>query len=60
MPVFGGGLTLFQPVYVGDIATVVEILSRNNSEINGEIDGKIIEAGGPDGVSMFLNGSGYI
>jgi len=51
MPVFGGGTALFQPVYVGDIARAVEILSRGDLDINKEVSGQIIEAGGPDVVS---------
>lgn len=49
MPVFGGGWNLFQPVYVGDIARAVEVISRDDPEIRKLVDGKIIEAGGPDG-----------
>ncbi|KAH8099265.1 hypothetical protein BXZ70DRAFT_1009082 [Cristinia sonorae] len=48
MPVFGGGTTRFQPVYVGDIARAVEILSRRDAKIRRETDGKFMEAGGPD------------
>jgi hypothetical protein len=47
LPVFGKGDTLFQPVYVGDVGRIVEILTRKNA-VN-DTDGKIIEAGGPDG-----------
>ena len=47
LPVFGKGDTLFQPVYVGDVGRIVEILTRKNA-VN-DADGKIIEAGGPDG-----------
>lgn len=50
MPVFGGGRALFQPVYVGDIARAVELLlSRDDLDIMYDTDGKVIEAGGPDG-----------
>ncbi|PSS05456.1 hypothetical protein PHLCEN_2v3836 [Hermanssonia centrifuga] len=48
MPVFGGGQSLFQPVYVGDIAAAVEVIARDNEDIRTLVDGKIIEAGGPD------------
>jgi NADH dehydrogenase len=48
MPVFGGGKSRFQPVYVGDIARCVEIVSRNDREVQRLVSGKIIEAGGPD------------
>jgi hypothetical protein len=48
LPVFGNGGTRFQPIYVGDIGRLVEILTRDNSEINVASDGRIIEAGGPD------------
>ena len=48
LPVFGKGDTRFQPVYVGDIGRLVEILTRN--AIN-DADGRIIEAAGPDSKS---------
>ncbi|KAF8973652.1 hypothetical protein BDZ97DRAFT_1648366 [Flammula alnicola] len=47
LPVFGGGTSLFQPVYVGDLARLVEIISRNNASIDQKLRGKIVEAGGP-------------
>ncbi|KAH9996023.1 hypothetical protein BJV77DRAFT_189539 [Russula vinacea] len=50
LPVFGKGDTLFQPVYVGDVGRIVEILTRKNA-VN-DADGKIIEAGGPDGLTF--------
>lgn len=50
MPVFGGGMSRFQPVFVGDVARAVEIISRDDETIRQSIDGKIMEAGGPDGV----------
>lgn len=49
LPVFGKGDTRFQPVYVGDIGLLVEILTRNGSEKVADADGKIIEAAGPEG-----------
>jgi NADH dehydrogenase len=45
LPVFGKGDTRFQPVFVGDIGRLVEILTRN--AVN-DADGRIIEAAGPD------------
>jgi uncharacterized protein YbjT (DUF2867 family) len=48
LPVFGGGTTKFEPVYVGDLARAVEICSRDDTEIQKLVGGKIIEAGGPD------------
>jgi len=48
LPVFGGGQSKFQPVYVGDVARAVEIASRNDKAVHQFVDGKIIEAGGPD------------
>ncbi|KAL0951514.1 hypothetical protein HGRIS_008199 [Hohenbuehelia grisea] len=48
LPVFGGGTAKYQPVYVGDIARLVEIISRNDQEVNDAVAGKIIEAGGPE------------
>jgi len=49
LPVYGGGKTRFQPVYVGDLARAVEVISRMDPSIESQISGKIIEAGGPDG-----------
>ncbi|KAI0697551.1 hypothetical protein BC835DRAFT_1405622 [Cytidiella melzeri] len=51
MPVFGGGTTLFQPVYVGDVAQLVEIIAQQEPTITKHVNGKIIEAGGPDVLS---------
>ncbi|EDR15172.1 uncharacterized protein LACBIDRAFT_243354 [Laccaria bicolor S238N-H82] len=48
LPVFGGGKSRFQPVYVGDLSKAVEILCRGTPEIKKETSGKIIEAGGPE------------
>lgn len=53
MPVFAGGTTKFQPVYVGDLASLVEIVSRNDPAVRNAVDGKTIEAGGPDGGRKF-------
>ena len=50
MPVFGGGMTRFQPVFVGDVARAVEIISRDDEGVKQSIKGKIMEAGGPDGM----------
>jgi NADH dehydrogenase len=42
LPLFGGGLTRFQPVYVGDVATaIIKLLEENTGQ------GKIFELGGP-------------
>jgi len=48
LPVFGGGQAQFQPVFVGDIARAVEIVSRDDASVRRAVAGKIIEAGGPD------------
>ncbi|EIM92264.1 NAD-P-binding protein [Stereum hirsutum FP-91666 SS1] len=48
MPTFGGGTSKFQPVYVGDIAKLVEIITRDDPAILKQVKGKVIEAGGPD------------
>ncbi|THH19063.1 hypothetical protein EW146_g2038 [Bondarzewia mesenterica] len=48
MPVFDGGLTRFQPVYVGDLGRCVEVITRRDEEVRRKVEGKIIEAGGPD------------
>lgn len=56
MPVFGGGTTKFQPVYAGDVARAVEIATRtlDNAAMDAT-DGKVIEAGGPDGESTWAS-----
>ena len=48
MPVFGGGHSKFQPVYVGDLARAIEVSSRGDPDIESLTNGRIIEAGGPD------------
>ncbi|ORY34077.1 hypothetical protein BCR39DRAFT_518368 [Naematelia encephala] len=48
LPVFGGGVVRFQPVYAGDIARAVEICCRDDPQVVKHVGGKIIEAGGPD------------
>jgi uncharacterized protein YbjT (DUF2867 family) len=50
--VFGGGTNRFQPVYVGDLARAVEVLSRNDPDVDRLASGKYIEAGGPDGTFL--------
>lgn len=58
MPVFGGGKSRFQPVYVEDVARIIEIMSRKDEALRRMIDGKITEVGGPDGVcSLRLRGT---
>ena len=52
MPVFGGGKSKFQPIFVGDIARAVEIMTRGNENIVEEIQGRTFEAGGPDGTCL--------
>ena len=53
LPVFSGGTTKAQPAYVGDLASLVEIITRNDPAVQGIVDGKTIEAGGPDGEHQF-------
>ncbi|EJD42989.1 NAD(P)-binding protein [Auricularia subglabra TFB-10046 SS5] len=48
LPVFDGGKSRFQPVYVGDIARLVELCARGSPEISTAVTGKIVEAGGPE------------
>ncbi|EKM84143.1 hypothetical protein AGABI1DRAFT_117579 [Agaricus bisporus var. burnettii JB137-S8] len=48
LPVYDGGTSRFQPVYVGDLARAVEIISRLDATIEKQVSGKVIEAGGPD------------
>ena len=53
---FGGGTTRFQPVYAGDIARFIDFANRTDSEISCHTTGRIIEAGGPEGISsIFLH-----
>lgn len=49
LPVFGGGISRFQPVYVDDLAQAVEIITRNDDKINELVTGKYLDAGGPEG-----------
>lgn len=51
LPVFGGGTSLFQPVYVGDLARLVEILS-SKPDVGQKLAGKVIEAGGPQSMAF--------
>ncbi|WVW83817.1 hypothetical protein I302_105838 [Kwoniella bestiolae CBS 10118] len=66
IPVFGGGLVRFQPVYAGDIARAVEICCRDDPEVIRQVGGKVIEAGGPDVytyreiMQLVLKYSGYL
>ncbi|KAI0034180.1 NAD-P-binding protein [Vararia minispora EC-137] len=48
LPVFGDGSTRFQPVFVDDLARLVELVSRDDAEIRRELSGRIVYAGGPD------------
>ncbi|KAF9040468.1 NAD(P)-binding protein [Hymenopellis radicata] len=47
LPVFGGGSSLFQPVFVDDLARLVDLIAKDAS-VAKEVQGKIIEAGGPE------------
>lgn len=49
MPAFGGGRSRFQPVYVDDVARIVEIVSRRDVAMRSVVDGKTLEVGGPEG-----------
>ncbi|KAK0466461.1 uncharacterized protein EV420DRAFT_1261166 [Desarmillaria tabescens] len=48
LPVFGGGTSKFQPVYVEDLARAVEIIATADAKVKNDMSGKIMEAGGPD------------
>ncbi|KAG9014955.1 hypothetical protein FRB94_007027 [Tulasnella sp. JGI-2019a] len=49
LPVFGGGKSLFQPVFVGDIANAIEILSRiDDGNIMKASTKCLLQAGGTD------------
>ena len=47
MPLIGNGRTKFQPLYVEDLISVIEILSKNKKFL-----GKTIELGGPEILSL--------
>lgn len=50
LPVFGGGSSLFQPVYAGDIGRATELLSRiEDTALMESTRNVVIQAGGPDG-----------
>jgi len=53
LPVFGGGTSRFQPVFAGDLAHVIEICTRDDKRVQDVCAGKVIECGGPDGMSSF-------
>ncbi|HXF90318.1 MAG TPA: complex I NDUFA9 subunit family protein, partial [Candidatus Nitrosotenuis sp.] len=42
LPLLGGGTTLFQPIYVGDVADALVLIAQKNTQ-----HGEIIELGGP-------------
>ncbi|KAK2461570.1 hypothetical protein APHAL10511_006033 [Amanita phalloides] len=48
LPVFDGGTSRFQPVFVKDIARAVEVLTRHDGSNKDVYGGKIIDAGGPE------------
>ncbi|KAG5724731.1 hypothetical protein E4T56_gene8019 [Termitomyces sp. T112] len=48
LPVFGGGTSRFQPVYVEDLARAVEIIARDDPDVRKLVQGCIMEAGGPE------------
>ena len=60
MPVFGGGQTKFQPVYVGNVAQAVEIASRvDDPEALSSTNGKVFEAGGPESMCFITSLNKY-
>ena len=60
MPVFGGGQTKFQPVYVGDVARAVEIASRvDDPEALSSTNGKVFEAGGTESMCFITSVNKY-
>ncbi|PVG02443.1 NAD(P)-binding protein [Serendipita vermifera] len=49
LPVFGGGTSKFQPVFVGDVARLVELCSHTERpEVAKLVKGKTVEVGGPE------------
>lgn len=49
-----------RPVYAGDIARAVEICCRDDRQVIDAVGGKVIEAGGPEGMSPSLFRRRYI
>lgn len=50
LPAFGGGQSLFQPVFVGDVAKAIEILARIDDNDVMKLSRKtLVQAGGPEG-----------
>lgn len=60
LPVFGGGQSRFQPVYVKDLARLVELVARDDRAIQEAVAGKIIEAGGPQGIYLLQRNVHYL
>ncbi|PBK74860.1 NAD(P)-binding protein [Armillaria solidipes] len=55
LPVFGGGASKFQPVYVEDLMRAVEIIAIADAKVRKEVSGKIMETGSPDvSLSFFV------
>ncbi len=52
LPLFGGGRTKFQPVYVGDVAAAVIASLYLGGSKNDNPQGKTYELGGPDVISL--------
>lgn len=46
-------------MYVGDVAKAVEVVSRDDLEVVNQVGGKIIEAGGPEGMSVLASPSSF-
>lgn len=45
---------IHRPVYAGDIARAVEICCRDDQQVIDAVGGRVIEAGGPEGMSFSL------
>jgi uncharacterized protein YbjT (DUF2867 family) len=60
LPVFGGGVSKFQPVYVGDLAQFAEVLSRDDLQTQEMFEGKVIEAGGPQSKCFLYTKDRYL
>lgn len=52
LPLIGGGKTLFQPVYVGDVARAVVVAALRPATGDFDPRGRIYELGGPEAVSF--------
>ena len=48
-PLIGGGSTKLQPIYVGDVATIINYCLKSN---RSDLLGKVLEIGGPEVLTL--------